>query len=116
MNKSKLLKKSLAALLAILMVAAMIPMSAFAADGDAIYVDGEQVKLGEDSASVTLEYDSENVVSKLNAVEFTLSSLKGTSVAILDKDGKNPLTVDLTGVPGASSAKRTINLTASGVV
>ena len=32
MNKSKFLKKSLAALLAILMVAAMIPMSAFAAE------------------------------------------------------------------------------------
>ncbi|WP_322176081.1 cadherin-like beta sandwich domain-containing protein, partial [Acutalibacter caecimuris] len=53
MNKSKFLKKSLAAFLAILMVAAMIPMSAFAADepeapavdpGYIIQVDGKEAK------------------------------------------------------------------------
>ena len=45
MNKSKFLKKSLAALLAILMVAAMIPMSAFAAEADKILVGGEEAAL-----------------------------------------------------------------------
>ena len=115
MKQSKLLKKSLAALLAILMVAAMIPMSAFAADGDAIYVDGIQAVLEDGSYSVTLQYDQENVAAKVGAVEFKLSSLKGTTVTLLDKDGKNQLTASLSGVPGTDSAKRTISLKTTGI-
>ena len=51
MKKSKFLKKSLAMLLALMLVVAMIPLSASAQDISAsldfIYVDDNQVKLGQ---------------------------------------------------------------------
>ena len=90
-------------------------MSAFAADGDALYVDGNQAVLEDGSYSVTLQYDQENVAAKVAAVEFTLSSLKGTTVTLLDSEGKNPLTASLNGVPGTDSAKRTISLNTTGI-
>ena len=60
MNKSKFLKRPLAALLAILMVVALVPMSAFAAAGDpdVIKVGGEEVKLGDGTATVGLTLPS----------------------------------------------------------
>ena len=66
MNKSKFLKKSLAMLLALMLVVAMIPLSASAAlpgDLDLIYVDGNPVAFGdtvetkEDAVSVNLAND-----------------------------------------------------------
>ena len=63
MNKSKFLKKSLAMLLALMLVVAMIPLSASAAtidNLDLIYVDGNPVAFGdtvetkEDVVSVNL--------------------------------------------------------------
>ena len=72
MKQTKLLKKSLAALLAILMVAAMIPMSAFAADPDKILVDGEETTLSEAGYSVDLASPSDTVKAKLSALEIKL--------------------------------------------
>ncbi len=48
MKKSKFLKKSLAMLLALMLVVAMIPLSAAAAtfDFSSIYVDGNKVEVG----------------------------------------------------------------------
>ena len=54
MKKSKFLKKSLAMLLALMLVVAMIPLSASASaiNLDSIYVDGNKVKIDGDSFSV----------------------------------------------------------------
>ena len=54
MKKSKFLKKSLAMLLALMLVVAMIPLSASASsiNLDSIYVDGNKVKIDGDSLSV----------------------------------------------------------------
>ena len=58
MNKSKFLKKSLAAVLAVLMIAAMIPLSAAAADTPpSIFVDHEEVYAEGNSYSVKREID-----------------------------------------------------------
>ena len=60
MNKSKFLKKSLAMLLALMLVVAMIPLSASAAlpdDLEFIYVDGNQVYV-EDGEETTVEVNN----------------------------------------------------------
>ena len=58
MNKSKFLKKSLAAVLAVLMIVAMIPLSAAAADTPpSIFVDHEEVYAEGNSYSVKREID-----------------------------------------------------------
>ena len=113
MNKSKFLKRSLAALLAILMVATMIP-SAFAAttEPDVIKVQNVAVEFSGDSAtvSITAPNGTASVIENaLKNVTFELRSKNGTSVGILDKDGKQK-TVDLTGWPDAPGTKQTINL------
>ena len=56
MKKSKFLKKSLAMLLALMLVVAMIPLSAAAAEGDpTIYVDNNLATLNGTEYSVTAE-------------------------------------------------------------
>ena len=58
MNKSKFLKKSLAAVLAVLLIVAMIPLSAAAADTPpSIFVDHEEVYAEGNSYSVKREID-----------------------------------------------------------
>ena len=55
MNKSKFLKKSLAAVLAVLMIAAMIPLSAAAASAPTVYVGGTKIDFSSgNSQSVTV--------------------------------------------------------------
>ncbi|MCI8386155.1 MAG: hypothetical protein HFE95_06955, partial [Acutalibacter sp.] len=114
MKQSKLLKKSLAALLAILMVAAMIPMSAFAADPDKILVDGEETTLSEAGYSVDLAYPSDTVKAKLSALEIKLESMTGTKVAIFGANGQQQGD-SLQGLPSLSTAKRAVNLTTKAV-
>ncbi|NCE81574.1 MULTISPECIES: S-layer homology domain-containing protein, partial [unclassified Neglectibacter] len=56
MNKSKFLKKSLAAVLAVLMIVAMIPLSAAAASAPKVYLDSQQIDFaGGASQSVTVD-------------------------------------------------------------
>ena len=63
MKKSKFLKKSLAMLLALMLVVAMIPLSASASsiNLDSIYVDGNKVKIDGDSLSVGVNTTAETV-------------------------------------------------------
>ena len=63
MKKSKFLKKSLAMLLALMLVVAMIPLSASASsiNLDSIYVDGNKVKIDGDSLSVGVYTTAETV-------------------------------------------------------
>ena len=63
MKKSKFLKKSLAMLLALMLVVAMIPLSASASsiNLDSIYVDGNKVKIDGDSLSVGVYITAETV-------------------------------------------------------
>ena len=100
MNKSKFLKKSLAAFLAILMVAAMIPMSAFAADAPTgvttIRVNG-----------VSAEWDGEKYVAAVSGtreeaanVPITAVTTGTTNVYVKEKDSEKVdpstgLTLDL---------------------
>ena len=59
MNKSKFLKKSLAAVLAVLMIAAMIPLSAAAASAPTVYVGGTKIDFSSgNSQSVTVSSSS----------------------------------------------------------
>ena len=74
MNKSKFLKKSLAMLLALMLVFAMIPLSASAAEGESVYfkdlyVDGQRAAVNGDqlSSDVTYIYS----VARCTAPSFT---------------------------------------------
>ena len=59
MNKSKFLKKSLAAVLAVLMIVAMIPLSAAAASAPTVYVGGTKIDFSSgNSQSVTVSSSS----------------------------------------------------------
>ena len=77
MNKSKFLKKSLAAVLAVLMIAAMIPLSAAAAaSAPKVYLDSQQIDFaGGASQSVTVDNNTPNLTwdsqakTKLGAVD-----------------------------------------------
>ncbi|WP_322176134.1 hypothetical protein, partial [Acutalibacter caecimuris] len=104
MNKSKFLKKSLAAFLAILMVAAMIPMSAFAADADVIKVGGVETTFDGEGYSVTLAHTSGNVATELAKVVVELSSTAGTKVGIYGANGRQVGT-SLQGRPGTNGTK-----------
>ena len=81
MKQSKLLKKSLAALLAILMVAAMIPMSAFAEEApDApaekpAYI--ESLKLGVTTADTEATWDAG--LGENGGFKVALSGIRTTS-------------------------------------
>ena len=68
MKKSKFLKKSLAMLLALMLVVAMIPLSAAAAEGDpTIYVDNNLAKLNGTEYSVTAESTTVDISAVLDA-------------------------------------------------
>ena len=103
MNKSKFLKKSLAMLLALMLVLAMIPLSASAAEGEygdnpTITVDGAYPELS--GTTYTVEAASTTVTLGEDAPYGTPD---GTEVVFIDKDGKditlnaaNQYKVDLT--------------------
>ena len=116
MNKSKFLKRPLAALLAILMVVALVPMSAFAAAGDpdVIKVGGVEATLSGDAYTVSMSVPSGTsgvVENALRNVTFELRTENGTKVGIINKDGAQN-TTSLQGQPGTSSTRQSVDLLA----
>ncbi len=86
MKKSKFLKKSLAMLLALMLVVAMIPLSAAAAEGDpTIYVDNNLAKLNGTEYSVTAESTTVDISAVLDA-----------NVTMVVKGAKSEITVPTT--------------------
>ena len=95
MNKSKFLKKSLAMLLALMLVFAMIPLSASAAEGEygsdpTITVNAVYPTLND--KVYTVEADGTTVA--LGADE-PAGTPDGTEVVFTDKDGKDIEAADL---------------------
>ena len=79
MNKSKFLKKSLAAVLAVLMIVAMIPLSAAAASAPKVYLDSQQIDFaGGASQSVTVDN---------NTPKLTWDSQAKTKLVAVDAKG-----------------------------
>ncbi|NBJ90962.1 cadherin-like beta sandwich domain-containing protein, partial [Acutalibacter sp. 1XD8-36] len=114
MNKSKFLKRPLAALLAILMVVALVPMNAFAAEPDVIKVGGVEATLSGDAYTVSMSVPSGTsgvVENALRNVTFELRTENGTKVGIINKDGAQN-TTSLQGQPGTSSTRQSVDLLA----
>ena len=86
MNKSKFLKKSLAMLLALMLVLAMIPLSASAAEGESVYfkdlyVDGQRAAVNGDQLS--------SDVVETTEVDLTVGTLNGAELYVDVKDTDN---------------------------
>ena len=86
MNKSKFLKKSLAMLLALMLVLAMIPLSASAAEGESVYfkdlyVDGQRAAVNGDQLS--------SDVVETTTVDLTVGTLNGAELYVDVKDTDN---------------------------
>ena len=114
MKQSKLLKKSLAALLAILMVAAMIPMSAFAEDAPApaeapvaITIGGEEAVFDGTGYSVTLKYTEKSAPESIKKVPVSINQ-QGTTVQVWA--GTAQLAI-VSGITGTAGSKANMNLT-----
>ena len=113
MKKSKFLKKSLAMLLALMLVVAMIPLSAAAATFDftSIYVDGNKVEVGStftvdvwnQATSVKVgtneelsEYNRElRAVKATSSVEETVIAKSGTVLTLTDYESNGAITLKL---------------------
>ena len=113
MKKSKFLKKSLAMLLAIMMVVAMIPLSAAAAEGDpTIYVNN--LPASGDGKTYTLSV-SEDAINVEN-VEISWLPQTDVTLYVVDKDGEakkvddNKITVNLTEDAAKSGEVYTLTL------
>ena len=88
MKKSKFLKKSLAMLLALMLVVAMMPLSAAAAEGDpTIYVDNNLATLNGTEYSVTAESTTVDISAVLDA-----------NVTMVVKGVKTPEITNLSGI------------------
>ena len=102
MKKSKFLKKSLAMLLALMLVVAMIPLSASAAlpdDLQYIYVDGNVVSLENGEVDVKSD-DTDGVTMKLNQAmdagwELRVKPVSATELNWITLDATNNKPVDL---------------------
>ena len=86
MNKSKFLKKSLAMLLALMLVFAMIPLSASAAEGESVYfkdlyVDGQRAAVNGDQLS--------SDVVETTTVDLTVGTLNGAELYVDVKNTEN---------------------------
>ena len=86
MNKSKFLKKSLAMLLALMLVFAMIPLSASAAEGESVYfkdlyVDGQRAAVNGDQLS--------SDVVETTKVDLTVGTLYGAELYVDVKNTEN---------------------------
>ena len=86
MNKSKFLKKSLAMLLALMLVLAMIPLSASAAEGESVYfkdlyVDGQRAAVNGDQLS--------SDVVETTKVDLTVGTLNGAELYVDVKNTEN---------------------------
>ena len=89
MNKSKFLKKSLAMLLALMLVVAMIPLSASAAGAlpnlTRIYIDGKAVEVSGDTFSANIEEAQTHV--KIKVDEASLVTTTGDATVRVVKEG-----------------------------
>ena len=86
MNKSKFLKKSLAMLLALMLVLAMIPLSASAAEGESVYfkdlyVEGQRAAVNGDQLS--------SDVVETTTVDLTVGTLNGAELYVDVKNTEN---------------------------
>lgn len=92
MNKSKFLKRPLAALLAILMVVALVPMSALAEDEDV----GQELNITVDTYRATRNSDGnyEVTVYDSNDVTIAWAPIPGTTLKLVTR-GENPAVLDL---------------------
>ena len=112
MKKSKFLKKSLAMLLALMLVVAMIPLSAAAAfDFTSIYVDGNKVEVGSTfdvnvwtgATSVKVSTNEElsdyglelRAVKATSTVEETVIAKSGTDLVLKDYASNDAITLKL---------------------
>lgn len=130
MNKSKFLKKSLAMLLSVLMIVAMIPLGASAADSDvtdlqAIYINGSTVSVANkvfkaditsttgNTSEVRGLYPGEAAeIEKANGDTVNVTSEVTLDLTEYDKEGNTytiPLT--LTSADGENTASYTVSLT-----
>ena len=103
MKKSKFLKKSLAMLLAIMMVVAMIPLSAAAAEGDpTIYVDDQLASLSGTTYTVTAPDTTVDISTKDPDLDYK----------VLNKDSEEIATtgIDLTKEAAKSGEVYTLTL------
>ena len=92
MNKSKFLKKSLAMLLALMLVLAMIPLSASAAElpnMGSIYVNGSVVKLPEgNSGTMTVDIGEDaNTLTMGTNIDLSAAEYQVKLVAAIEEDG-----------------------------
>ena len=90
MNKSKFLKKSLAMLLALMLVFAMIPLSASATEGEygsdpVVTVNTDEAALTGDTYAVTIQSNSTKVTLQGSA---PVAAGADGKVVFYDKDGK----------------------------
>ena len=97
MNKSKFLKKSLAMLLALMLVFAMIPLSASATEGEygsdpVVTVNTDEAALTGDTYAVTIQSNSTKVTLQGSA---PVAAGADGKVVFYDKDGK-PITANAT--------------------
>lgn len=92
MNKSKFLKRPLAALLAILMVVALVPMSALAEDENV----GQELNITVDTYRATRNSDGnyEVTVYDSNDVTIAWAPIPGTTLKLVTR-GENPAVLDL---------------------
>ena len=97
MNKSKFLKRPLAALLAILMVVALVPMSALAMSALAEDEDvGQELNITVDTYRATRNSDGnyEVTVYDSNDVTIAWAPIPGTTLKLVTR-GENPAVLDL---------------------
>ena len=86
MNKSKFLKKSLAMLLALMLVFAMIPLSASAAEGESVYF--KDLYVNGQRAAVNGDQLSSDVV-ETTTVDLTVGTLNGAELYVDVKNTEN---------------------------
>ena len=86
MNKSKFLKKSLAMLLALMLVLAMIPLSASAAEGESVYF--KDLYVNGQRAAVNGDQISSDVV-ETTKVDLTVGTLYGAELYVDVKNTEN---------------------------
>ena len=108
MKKSKFLKKSLAMLLAVMLVVAMIPLSAAAAEGDpTIYVDDQLATLSGTTYSVTAPNDEKPTTVTITKVQADVD------MVAVDKNGDDLASlsnIDLTKSAAKSGEVYTLTL------
>lgn len=100
MNKSKFLKKSLAMLLAVMLVVAMIPLSAAAATTKPVI---SQVTVGKDNVSAKIDGTEISAEISTSAYEDAVKNSKELPVKILTNDGAD------TAVYGSGNEMITLN-------